>query len=115
MNELTNFYKILSDETRLRILLLLMDQKLCVCQMVEILEESQPKISKHLAKLRDHGIITFEKNEQYVFYSINLINKVYYHTLQQIKNEINQYPRLLHDQARSQYANQYFEKNTCRS
>ncbi len=71
MDQFTNIYKLLSDETRLRILLILLHKKLCVCQLQGILVESQPKISKHLGKLRDLGVVRDERKEQFIFYYLN--------------------------------------------
>lgn len=76
MDQLTNLYKLLSDETRLRILLMLNHKKLCVCQLQGILGESQPKISKHLGKLRDLGVVRDERKEQFIFYYLNDENKM---------------------------------------
>ncbi|NVK23584.1 MAG: metalloregulator ArsR/SmtB family transcription factor [Gammaproteobacteria bacterium] len=71
MNPL-QFYKCLSDETRLRaILLILQEQELCVCELVEALDESQPKISRHLAMLRKAGLLSDRKHAQWVFYQVN--------------------------------------------
>ncbi len=54
--ELTIFFKALADETRLRSLLLILQQgELCVCELTEALALSQPKISRHLAQLRTQG------------------------------------------------------------
>ncbi|MDO6563313.1 metalloregulator ArsR/SmtB family transcription factor [Amphritea sp. 1_MG-2023] len=66
------FYKCLADETRLRCLLLMTsEQELCVCELMEALNESQPKISRHLAHLRNCGLLTDRRQEKWVFYSIN--------------------------------------------
>jgi ArsR family transcriptional regulator len=67
----TELFKILSDPTRLRILVLLYHHDLCVCEMVTLLEESQPKISKHIAKIRAMQFVLTNRNEQYVYYSLN--------------------------------------------
>jgi ArsR family transcriptional regulator len=77
MNELTDLFKVLSDETRLRLVNLLFRQKLCVCELVEILELSQPKISKHIAKLRSINLVKTERSEQYIYYSYNNKNTAY--------------------------------------
>lgn len=53
--------KALSDETRLRIIHLLADRELCVCDLIEGLKESQPKISRHLNVLRRSRIVTERK------------------------------------------------------
>ncbi len=68
MDKLIDLFKALSDETRLRILVLLYNRKLCVCQIQGIMEESQPKISKHLAKLKAAGLIKDERQEQFIYY-----------------------------------------------
>ena len=66
------FYKCLADDTRLRCLLLIqLEQELCVCELMEAIDESQPKISRHLAQLRQHGLLTDRRQGQWVFYSIN--------------------------------------------
>lgn len=51
------FFKLVADDTRLRCLLLLVQEgELCVCELMTALNESQPKISRHLALLRDAKI-----------------------------------------------------------
>ena len=67
------FYKALADETRLKtLLLILLEKELCVCElMVALDEESQPKISRHLAQLRNVNLLSTRKERQWVFYSIN--------------------------------------------
>lgn len=75
MNELVNLYKVLSDETRIRILSLLYKQDLCVCELTEILDLPQPKISKHIAKIRNANLVSTIRNEQYIYYSINKSNR----------------------------------------
>ena len=53
MNQLTSIFKLLSDETRLRMMVLLFQQDLCVCEISGILEVPQSRVSKNLSKLRD--------------------------------------------------------------
>ncbi|NLQ19158.1 metalloregulator ArsR/SmtB family transcription factor [Marinomonas sp. M1K-6] len=66
------FYKCLADETRLRCMLLIhLEQELCVCELMQALDESQPKVSRHLAQLRNCGLLTDRRQGQWVFYSIN--------------------------------------------
>lgn len=72
MKDLIDFFKILSDETRLRIIVLLYKQKLCVCDICNVLDLPQPKVSKHLAKLRDNGLVEDNRKEQFVYYSLQL-------------------------------------------
>ncbi|MCH7394168.1 metalloregulator ArsR/SmtB family transcription factor [Acinetobacter dispersus] len=68
----TDFFKCLSDPTRLDILKLVIDrQNICVCELTEQLELSQPKISRHLALLRNLSILLDERKGQWVYYSLN--------------------------------------------
>ena len=70
--QLNQFTKILSDETRLRILLLLVkSDELCVCQLTEVLKLSQPKISRHLAVMREAGLLQDRKSGLWVYYRLN--------------------------------------------
>jgi ArsR family transcriptional regulator len=102
-----NIFKILSDETRLRILILLYQKKLCVCELCGILEESQPKISKHLGKLRDIGIVKDERQEQFMFYYINCEDQLFKTILQNIIDNIENYPVLKRDSDRTRDAEKY--------
>ncbi|MBM7615083.1 ArsR/SmtB family transcription factor [Alkaliphilus hydrothermalis] len=91
MDKLINLFRVLSDETRMRILVLLYHRKLCVCQMQGILGESQPKISKHLGKLRDMKLVNDERQEQFVFYSLNQDNRILGEVLKNIVLDIDDY------------------------
>jgi ArsR family transcriptional regulator len=68
----TQFFKCLSDETRLRCIMLLKKEgKLCVCELTTALTLSQPKISRHLASLRQCTLLQDSREGQWVFYQIN--------------------------------------------
>lgn len=66
------FFKSLADETRLRCVLLIeRERELCVCELTEALQESQPKISRHLALLREKGMLLDRRQGQWNYYQIN--------------------------------------------
>lgn len=66
------FYKNLADDTRLRCLLLIArEEELCVCELMEALQDIQPKISRHLAQLRRNKLVVDRRQGQWVFYRIN--------------------------------------------
>jgi ArsR family transcriptional regulator, arsenate/arsenite/antimonite-responsive transcriptional repressor len=109
MDKLTDFFKMLSDETRLRILVLLHHKKLCVCQICGIMEESQPKVSKHLAKLRDMGFVKDERQEQFIYYSLNLQKEVYENILLDIVKNIDNFAPLKNDIEKIQLAERFLE------
>ncbi|GHX07061.1 ArsR family transcriptional regulator [Vibrio cholerae] len=65
-------YKALSEETRLKSLLLMQRQgELCVCDLMQALNLSQPKVSRHLAELRKHELVLDERRGKWVYYRIN--------------------------------------------
>jgi ArsR family transcriptional regulator, arsenate/arsenite/antimonite-responsive transcriptional repressor len=64
------FFKALADQTRLRLLNLIGDREVCVCYFVEILGTHQPKISRHLAYLRDAGIVNARREGKWMHYRI---------------------------------------------
>lgn len=69
--ELSEVFKALGDPGRLRILSLVATKELCVCMIAEVLNVSQPSVSKHLYRLRYSNIIKCRKIAQWCFYSLN--------------------------------------------
>ena len=59
-----------SDRTRLRLLLLLRKREMCVCDLVDVLKSPQPTISRHLAHLRQAGLVTMRKDGFWTYYSL---------------------------------------------
>lgn len=65
------FFKALADDTRLKCLLLIhAEAELCVCELMAALVESQPKISRHLAQLKQQGVLADRRQGQWVFYRL---------------------------------------------
>uniref|UniRef100_A0A7C2AW72 Metalloregulator ArsR/SmtB family transcription factor n=1 Tax=Pseudomonas graminis TaxID=158627 RepID=A0A7C2AW72_9PSED len=65
-------FKSLADETRARATLLIASQgELCVCELMFALQDSQPKISRHLAQLRSGGVLLDRRQGQWVYYRLN--------------------------------------------
>ena len=64
------FFQALGDTTRLRLLNIMGDQELCVCYFVEVLDQPQPKISRHLAYLRRAGIVEARREAKWMHYRI---------------------------------------------
>jgi ArsR family transcriptional regulator len=67
---LSRLFAALSDPTRLRLLNLMDGREVCVCYFVEILKQSQPKISRHLAYLRNAGIVSARREGKWMHYRI---------------------------------------------
>ncbi len=68
--DMERFFQALGDDTRLRLLNLIGEQELCVCYFVEILGQPQPKISRHLAYLRNAGMVTVRRQGTWMHYRI---------------------------------------------
>jgi ArsR family transcriptional regulator, arsenate/arsenite/antimonite-responsive transcriptional repressor len=68
--DLVRLFAALADPTRLRLLNLMHGREVCVCYFVEILRQSQPKISRHLAYLRRAGIVSARREGKWMHYSI---------------------------------------------
>ncbi len=70
-------YKMLSDKSRLTILACLKEREMCVCDLVEILQSTQPNVSQHLRKLKAAGLVTETRKGQWVYYALNVSDKPY--------------------------------------
>lgn len=70
-NDLIKVLKAVSDENRLKILYMLQDKELCVCEIEEFLGLSQSNTSRHLNKLKEANLIDSVKKGLYVYHNIN--------------------------------------------
>ncbi|MFA5032968.1 MAG: metalloregulator ArsR/SmtB family transcription factor [bacterium] len=72
MEELIRIFEVLGDETRLRIMKILLERDtLCVCEIMQALRINQTRVSKHLRILKDAGLVKSKKKGLWVYYSIN--------------------------------------------
>ncbi len=69
--DLLKVLKALADETRLRMVFLLKERPLCVCEIAHLVAAGQPNVSKHLEKLQNAGLVTSEKKGQWVYYTLS--------------------------------------------
>lgn len=69
--ESIKFLKSISNETKLRLLSLLLENELCVCELEEIMKLRQVNISKNLISLRDANIVDSRKDKQRAFYFLS--------------------------------------------
>lgn len=86
--EMAETLKLLSDKTRLMIVALLKEQEMCVCDIVDILETTQPNISQHLKKLKTGGIVNETRRSQWIYYALNIGDKPY------LNDILNQLPSM---------------------
>ncbi len=93
MKEIINIFKALSDSKRLRIVRVLMQAglELCVCEIVDCLQESQYNVSKQLKELKNAGVVKERKDGRWVFYSLaepeDEFHKTIIQSLYNIKDE----------------------------
>lgn len=70
LSDIAALFMALADETRLRLLNLMRDGEVCVCFFTEALGLSQPKVSRHLAYLRNAGIVGARRDGKWMHYRI---------------------------------------------
>lgn len=71
IEETARILKALGEPTRLKIIKLLSERELCICELVAVLDMSQPRISQHVKVLRQAGILTERKSRQNSYLKIN--------------------------------------------
>ncbi|MGB8261293.1 MAG: metalloregulator ArsR/SmtB family transcription factor [Terracidiphilus sp.] len=67
---LAGIFAALADPTRLRLLNLMAGREVCVCYFIQVLRQSQPKISRHLAYLRRAGVVAVRREGKWMHYRI---------------------------------------------
>mgnify|MGYP006292357435 CR=1 FL=1 len=68
---LIKIFKVLSGENRLRIINLLLNNELCVCELEVLLDLSQSNVSRHLRKIKNIGILDYSKDAQWIYYKVS--------------------------------------------
>lgn len=69
--DIVHILKALADENRIRMINLLRNGELCVCEIEAVIGAKQSNVSRHLNKLKVAGLITSEKKSQWVYYRLN--------------------------------------------
>lgn len=71
MHDLLRIFKALSDETRIRLLKLLQQRELCVCELMQALDMTQSRVSRNLGILKSAGLVKDRRDGLWVHYSLN--------------------------------------------
>ena len=71
MRDLVKIFKALSDETRIRLLKLLCERELCVCELMQALDITQSRVSRNMGILKEAGLVKDRRDGLWVFYSLN--------------------------------------------
>lgn len=70
MREILNIAKALSDENRVRALMMLAGGELCVCQIIEMLGLAPSTVSKHMSILKQAGLVQTRKQGRWIYYRL---------------------------------------------
>ncbi|MBF0189051.1 MAG: metalloregulator ArsR/SmtB family transcription factor [Magnetococcales bacterium] len=110
-----NLFKLLSDVTRLRALILIMrEQELCVCELVYALEVPQPSISRNLARLRQEGIVDSRRRGTWVHYRLHhALPQWAVSVLETVRDGVQETPLYQQDWQRLQTMNDRPERGGC--
>lgn len=98
MEDLLEIYKAFADKNRVRILKMLLDKPLCVCELADVIGISQPAISRHLKQMKSAGLLLDKKVGNWVYYRINDKSSFYGKALLDLlKNWLNKDEVILDD------------------
>lgn len=107
MKELVKVFKAVADPNRIRILKMLQQKTMCVCELSVVLGITQPSVSRHLAMMKDAGLVTDERNGQWINYELctEKVNPYAPVIMEHIKSWINDKPRIKEDAAKIKHLN----------
>ncbi len=97
MKDYLNIFKALSDENRLRILLMLKMRPLCVCEIYEVLNIALSTISAHLKLMKNIGLIEDEKEGRWVIYRLGKDNSFLHELLEALEKKLQNDQKILND------------------
>src|SRR2546421_3912537 len=95
---LETLFSALADRTRLRLINLLGDSEVCVCFLVEILKTSQPKISRHLAYLRQARVVVARREGKWMHYRLSEPPDEHAaHIFREVRTSLSEHPEFQRD------------------
>lgn len=101
MDKIVQCYRALSEEVRLRIMMLLTRGELCVCDIMEILDEPQSKVSRHLSYLKNSRLITAKRVGTWMHYSLkDQEDETLHAQLSFMRERLSALPRFKEDMAK---------------
>ena len=104
LNRYEAVMKAASDPTRVRILKILESGEICVCQIIAVIQLSQPTISNHLSLLKSAGLITDRKDKKWVLYSLDGQDGYAGSVLRNLRGWLNDDPLIERDRERTALA-----------
>jgi ArsR family transcriptional regulator, arsenate/arsenite/antimonite-responsive transcriptional repressor len=115
LNQYEAVMKAASDSTRVRILKILESGEICVCQIIAVIQLSQPTISNHLSLLKSAGLIKDRKDKKWVFYSLDGKDADGYaeRVLRNLRGWLNDDPLIVRDRERTTIARELGPVTIC--
>lgn len=109
LSEMERLFKALADSNRLRILALLQEGSLCVCQLMGVLGLSQSTVSKHLAILKEAGLLAEEQRGKRSFYALRkeFASPVVDAVMQAVLDGLKDSPELADDQRLAEFMREF--------
>jgi len=117
MREFMAVTKALSDENRVRTLMFLREGELCVCQIIEMLGLAPSTVSKHLAILRQSGLIDSSKKGRWVYYNLagEEASPVVRKAIGWVEDSLKEDKRVLEDDARVRKVRETCLEDLCKA
>jgi ArsR family transcriptional regulator, arsenate/arsenite/antimonite-responsive transcriptional repressor len=98
MIEILNITKALSDENRIRALMMLVGGELCVCQIIEMLGLAPSTVSKHMSILKQAGLVVTRKEGRWIYYRLaELKNAAAFEAVKWLDKHLKNAPVVLED------------------
>lgn len=101
---LDDVLSVLADRTRLRLLSLMLEKEICVCYLVEALELPQPTVSRHLAYLRDSGVVDVRREGRWMHYRVASLPSAFLRVVEAAVEAFRKEPQWQHDRERMRCA-----------
>ena len=107
MKELVKVFKAVADPNRIRILKMLQQKKMCVCELAAVLGITQPSVSRHLSMMKNAGLVQDERDGQWINYALceEKLNQYAPVIMKHLKGWINDSPRIKEDGAKLKHLN----------
>jgi ArsR family transcriptional regulator len=107
MKDLVKVFKAVADPNRIRILKMLQQKKMCVCELAAVLGITQPSVSRHLSMMKNAGLVQDERDGQWINYELcnEKLNQYAPVIMRHIKEWISDNPRIQEDANKIKYLN----------
>jgi ArsR family transcriptional regulator, arsenate/arsenite/antimonite-responsive transcriptional repressor len=100
MRDLPLFFAALADENRLRLLYLMKEGEICVCYLQGVLQTNQPKISRHLAYLKNSGLVDGRRDGKWTHYKLRKLDKETQKIMAETLSRLEKEPQIIKDAQR---------------